>query len=912
MTPKRLVASLMLSILTLLSVASGTVPASSVAAPEPAADFAAAAASAYGWLAAQQDSALLDDGSGISGLVDSFEDYSGPDQPITEAFTYDQAVAAIAFLVIGDTDRARIVLDTLRDLQADDGSWCNSYWYGGYWGAELRKHVGPAVWVALAIMNYERLTGDLDSYHGTAIAALDWALSFQRENGGIAGGETTWDVPGVWTEEVWTGTEHNLDAYPALVYFAQNTPDRTETYMDAAAGVLAFLEDVVWDAENDRFFGGFKNDTGLVDPYVPLDVNPWAVLALGTGYAGVLDSVDAADGDPDTGFGTLDHPRYVQTLTYDDDGNLMTGYDFDWQDDGAPADPGKGGGTYAADIWIEGTLFMACAHFAAGNAAKADAILAEVVKKMGAGSSLPGGLPYSLKASNNHYWRMLQQNCVSSTAWFVIAAVRWNPFQGEDLDPLPRAAAPTADVSAGHHPGSISVALATATPDADIRYTLDGTLPDESSPLYDAPVIVASDTVLTARSFATGFRASEPASWNYLIGPQARHPEPDLPAGLYAAPLGVVLTTPTDGATIRYTLDGSLPDADSPVYDGALVITSDTVLTASAFRADLAASDYMRATYAIGDALAPPSFSVPEGAYDASQTVSVTHPDAAVTLRYTLDGSVPDDRSPIYAGPFVVTGAVTIRAIATKTGAVSSPAASATYDVTIPHADHALSETASSLTIAWLDAAVYVDIHYLVDGIGQQNVRMVPNPATDHPEVTIPGLAEGADISYWFTVMTTEQNDTAHYGHVFGSLVPVAGTVSPPAASVPSGTYAEEVSILLSTLTGGAEIRYAVGADVLAVHCVYDGAVVLQASAAIAFYAAMEGLDPSAVVRAVYVVTPAEGSAPYDLIANVPAAPDGGPTVLATVLVAVGAGLGAAASGLAFYFFVFKKLKARP
>ena len=39
------------------------------------------------------------------------------------------------------------------------------------------------------------------------------------------------------------------------------------------------------------------------------------------------------------GIGTLAHPKYVQTLTYDDEGGLMTGYDFDWQDDGAAADP---------------------------------------------------------------------------------------------------------------------------------------------------------------------------------------------------------------------------------------------------------------------------------------------------------------------------------------------------------------------------------------------------------------------------------------------------------------------------------------------------------------------------------------------------------------------------------------------
>jgi hypothetical protein len=51
---------------------------------------------------------------------------------------------------------------------------------------------------------------------------------------------------------------------------------------------------------------------------------------------------------------------------------------------------------------------------------------------------------------------------------------------------------------------AISVALSTLTPNATIRYTLDGTTPTAASPIYSAPLSVANSTVVKARVFATG------------------------------------------------------------------------------------------------------------------------------------------------------------------------------------------------------------------------------------------------------------------------------------------------------------------------------------------------------------------------------------------------------------------------
>lgn len=76
---------------------------------------------------------------------------------------------------------------------------------------------------------------------------------------------------------------------------------------------------------------------------------------------------------------------------------------------------------------------MSLAYYMQGNQTKADAIIHEIVKKQGTSGSLLGGVPYSLKGSNNNYWRMAMENCVSSTGWLIIAVHRFNPFTGAYL-----------------------------------------------------------------------------------------------------------------------------------------------------------------------------------------------------------------------------------------------------------------------------------------------------------------------------------------------------------------------------------------------------------------------------------------------------------------------------------------------
>ena len=50
-----------------------------------------------------------------------------------------------------------------------------------------------------------------------------------------------------------------------------------------------------------------------------------------------------------------------------------------------------------------------------------------------------------------------------------------------------------------------------------IRYTLDGTDPTASSPVYTEPITITSDKTVKAKAFAEGYESSEVATASYVI-----------------------------------------------------------------------------------------------------------------------------------------------------------------------------------------------------------------------------------------------------------------------------------------------------------------------------------------------------------------------------------------------------------
>ncbi len=76
-------------------------------------------------------------------------------------------------------------------------------------------------------------------------------------------------------------------------------------------------------------------------------------------------------------------------------------------------------------------------------------------------------------------------------------------------------------------------------------------------------------------------------------------PVTDLEAGEYNGPKTIHLTSPTLGANIHYTLDGTTPDAQSPTYSDSLVISETAVLKAIAMKENMADSNILQVNYTI-------------------------------------------------------------------------------------------------------------------------------------------------------------------------------------------------------------------------------------------------------------------------------------------------------------------------
>ncbi|MEF3694413.1 MAG: chitobiase/beta-hexosaminidase C-terminal domain-containing protein [Candidatus Cloacimonadota bacterium] len=152
---------------------------------------------------------------------------------------------------------------------------------------------------------------------------------------------------------------------------------------------------------------------------------------------------------------------------------------------------------------------------------------------------------------------------------------------------------PDGGVFAGPH----SVTLTCATPGAEIRYTLDGTNPTQSSNLYNAPFLVSGTVTVKAKAFKEGLLPSVVSSVSYNM--QLEPPIFSLPAGQYPTPQSVSITHSNPIAEIRYTIDGSDPTESSAVYTQAIPINGNTMLKARAYLANWEASEVVSASYII-------------------------------------------------------------------------------------------------------------------------------------------------------------------------------------------------------------------------------------------------------------------------------------------------------------------------
>ena len=158
-------------------------------------------------------------------------------------------------------------------------------------------------------------------------------------------------------------------------------------------------------------------------------------------------------------------------------------------------------------------------------------------------------------------------------------------------------------------------------------------------------------------------------------------------AGTYTESQNVVLTTKTDGASIYYTTNGTLPGKYSKKYVTPITVSENMTIRAIAKKDGMEDSDILIAKYIINaqtitEKVATPTFTPAAGTYTTTQAITISVATTGASIYYTLDGTTPSAISTKYTAPFNISTTKTVKAIAVKDGMDNSDVVIAVYTIT--------------------------------------------------------------------------------------------------------------------------------------------------------------------------------------------------------------------------------------
>lgn len=236
-----------------------------------------------------------------------------------------------------------------------------------------------------------------------------------------------------------------------------------------------------------------------------------------------------------------------------------------------------------------------------------------------------------------------------------LTAAAWAPgYAGSvarSADYAFQVATPMLDPPAGEYGTSVTIDASTETTQAQVVYTLDGTVPASASPGFPTTgLTLAAGARLRARALRAGWLDSEEvaADYTFRVAPPTFSPG----SGELLAGGEVLLASATPGARVRVTDDGSTPGLDAALVNGPLRVVRPTTITARAFKTGWLPSTSSSATYTFAaDSLAAPRLWPAAGRFATRLLVTLNADDPDVTLRYTLTG-----RDPVASDPALPPG----------------------------------------------------------------------------------------------------------------------------------------------------------------------------------------------------------------------------------------------------------------
>ncbi|MFA5499050.1 MAG: chitobiase/beta-hexosaminidase C-terminal domain-containing protein [Candidatus Cloacimonadia bacterium] len=254
-------------------------------------------------------------------------------------------------------------------------------------------------------------------------------------------------------------------------------------------------------------------------------------------------------------------------------------------------------------------------------------------------------------------------------------------------------AAPEFSLPGGLYETPQIVELTCATPNAEIRFTVDGSEPTITSNIYTEPIDVTENLALMAKAFKEGWVESEVASVEYQF--KVTKPTFNLLEGVYSSSQTVAVLCETEGVEIRYTTDGTEPTAVSPRYTSEILVTTSVTINAKGYKVGWTESDVASAEYQLK--VVKPTFNPPGGLFVGSEKITIDCKTRGVEIRYSTDGSEPDMSSELYTDPVEITLSTVLKAVAFKEGWVESGVATAFYNLPMVHVQGGTFQMGNSL-----------------------------------------------------------------------------------------------------------------------------------------------------------------------------------------------------------------------
>jgi sulfatase modifying factor 1 len=279
-----------------------------------------------------------------------------------------------------------------------------------------------------------------------------------------------------------------------------------------------------------------------------------------------------------------------------------------------------------------------------------------------------------------------QQKILIKPGWLllvcVIVIIGVTGCMFDSTEPIEgNCASPTFSLSGGTYYEPQIVGILCSTSGADIRFTVDGTLPDRASQQYTHPLHISNNLTLRARAFMHNYRSSDVSTVYYnLIENMVTPVYSDPPGGTYQFPQSVSLGCSTEGATIYYSINNEDIEIDGHIYTEPLEINVSSIINTVAKKEGMVDSFYEHIAFNINNPrVSTPLISHESGAYTGPIYASLYCSDFGATMRYTTDGSEPTAASALYTNPVEIDESLTFKAKAYKQYYSESQTAFATY-----------------------------------------------------------------------------------------------------------------------------------------------------------------------------------------------------------------------------------------